>query len=128
MHVSCDIGLGLQFDILSSMHRSDYRAIDDGMRHPYLSLNLGLFAQNQGARLVIRGGHIAADTPIHPQASAERDVAFDGGAGADKAVNAILRLAGFGPEHIGTPLTTGLWFASIPASDCRFPTRAPGPF
>src|SRR6185436_10852443 len=128
MHIPCDIGLWLQFDIFGPVHWPYYRAIHDGMRNPYLTLNLGLFAQYQGAWLIIGCRYIAAHTPVYAQTTAEGNIPFDDRARPDQAVNAILRFWWFGSKHFSTPLTTDSRSASTPVWDCRSPTRAPAPF
>jgi hypothetical protein len=68
------------------------------MRNPYLTLNLGLFAQYQGARLIIGCRYIATHTPVYAQTAAEGNIPFDDRAGPDQAVYAILRFGGLAPN------------------------------
>src|SRR4051794_6217870 len=46
VHISTDLALGLQFDILGAVHRPHYSAIDDGVRYPDLSFDPCALAQN----------------------------------------------------------------------------------
>src|SRR5215207_9379086 len=57
VHISTDLALGLQFDILRPVDRPDDGAVDHGMRHPDLTFHARALAQHQGARLVVGREH-----------------------------------------------------------------------
>ena len=51
------------------------------------ALNLCLLRQHERAGLVVGRRDIPAHSSVHTQASAENDVALDGGASADQAID-----------------------------------------
>src|ERR1700674_3398283 len=99
--ISCDTRLGQEFDVLRAAHRARHRAVDHHVRDVDVALDLGQLRDDKRARFVARGLHIALHVPVDPQPAGEDDVAFDGGAGADEAVDRA-RLVGLS-EH-GNPL------------------------
>src|SRR5215218_960752 len=117
------------------MDWTDHSAVYDSVRDPDLALDMRVFRQDQGARLVISSNDVAAHTTVDPQASTERNAAFDRRAGADQAIDSILRFIGFVvSEHGHTPchdaLTAWVSLGSLlPFSNtrtCTLFTTVPG--
>src|SRR5438094_4293128 len=86
-HISCDPGLGQEFDVLGAAHRPRHGAVDDDVRDVDVALDLGKLGNDERAGLVAGGLHIALHVAVDAQPAGEGDVALDGGAGADEAVD-----------------------------------------
>src|SRR4051812_5914509 len=97
-HIPCDSRLGEEFDVLGRPHGAGDGAIDDHMGYIDLALDFCKLRDDQGARLVSRGTHIALHVAVDPKASREGDVSLDRRAAADQAVDRA-RLVGLS-EHV----------------------------
>src|SRR5687767_9850172 len=86
-HIPCDTGLGEEFDILGRAHGSRDGAVDDHVRDVDLAFDLRQLGDDQRAGLVARGAHVALHVAVDTQTAGEAHVAFDGGPGADEAVD-----------------------------------------
>ncbi|MNC96989.1 hypothetical protein D3C83_145100 [compost metagenome] len=62
------------------------------MRDADLALDLGVLREHQRAGLAVGRNHVAAHASVHAQAPGEGDIALDGGARADQALDGILGL------------------------------------
>src|SRR5688572_21114986 len=97
-HISCDTGLGEEFDILGRAHRSRDGAVDDHVRDVNLALDLRQLGNDQRAGLVARGAHVALHVAVDTQTAREAHVTFDGGPGTDETVDGT-GFVGL-PEHV----------------------------
>src|SRR4029077_1042789 len=93
MHVSFDPGTRLEFEEFCYVHRSRDLSVHDQVRYADFPFDAGLFAQNQGRRLVGTRGYVSDDFTVDTKASGEINITLDLRPNTNQAVDAILRLA-----------------------------------
>src|SRR5258706_14026946 len=99
--ITCDPGLREEFDVLRAPDRPRDGAIDDQMGYIDLALDFCKLRDDQSARFISGGPHVALHVPIDAQPPGKDDVALDESAGADQAVDRA-GLVGFS-EHGNLP-------------------------
>src|SRR5271156_3424010 len=80
------------------MHGAVDRAVHDQVGDLNLAIDPRVLADHKGTRLIGKGAYVAAHDAVDTQPPAEEHVAFNSGRAANKAVDAVLGLAGFA-EH-----------------------------
>src|SRR5436190_15304056 len=75
-HISCDPGLGEEFDILRRPYRARDGAVDHHVRDVDFALDLRQLGYHEGSRLAAQRLHVALDVAIDAQSTREGDVAF----------------------------------------------------
>src|SRR5207248_5052268 len=85
--ISCDPGLGQEFDILRRPHGARDRSVDHYMGYIDVALDFCKLRDDQGPRLAADGLHVALHVPVDAKAASEGDIAFDDRARPDQAVD-----------------------------------------
>ena len=100
-HIALDPRLGLQFQVVVGGDRAVHRAVDDHVRDADFAFDSRCSLITSVPGLIVDGRHLAVDRAIDAQAAGEQNVAVDRGAGADQAVQPLLRRRGFLRSNMG---------------------------
>src|SRR6266496_1022786 len=124
-HITRDLGLRLQLQIIVRSDRAVDASVDHDMRDTDLALYPRLLADHERARFAVGRYDTSADFAIDPQAAGEVDVTLNHGTGADEAVDPLLwRRVLLALEH-GVLLRRSQAFSSPADSSGRIRRRGP---
>ena len=100
MHIPCDPGFALKFQIVAGGYRSVDHPIYHQMGDTDLTIYLRMLAQHQRAGFPLRCDDIAIHLTVYAQSAAEIKVAANNRMRADQRVDLGLWLAVFFAEHL----------------------------